>query len=94
MKKRPIIFSAPMVRANHAGRKSMTRRVITLPANARDVTYWTTWGSVPFAGERIHRVLSILRGSAVKCLGTNKDGSPRHPLYVPKNAPLAPWEAV
>ena len=49
------------------------------------------WGSVPFAADRIRRVLSILRGSAVKCLGTNKDGSPKHPLYIPKNAPLIPW---
>ena len=28
MKEHPIIFSAPMVLANHAGRKCMTRRVI------------------------------------------------------------------
>ena len=28
MKEYPIIFSAPMVLANHAGRKSMTRRVM------------------------------------------------------------------
>lgn len=25
------------------------------------------------------------------CLGTNKDGSPRHPLYLPKSTPLVMW---
>lgn len=25
------------------------------------------------------------------CLGTTKDGHPRHPLYVPADAPLVPW---
>lgn len=25
------------------------------------------------------------------CFGTTKDGDPRHPLYLPGNAPLVPW---
>lgn len=50
------------------------------------------WGSVPFARERILHVLSLLRGVKMFCLGANKDGSPKHPLYVPKNAALALWE--
>lgn len=27
------------------------------------------------------------------CLGTNKDGSPCHPLYLDTDTPLIPWEA-
>jgi len=31
------------------------------------------------------------RGKAINCWGTNKDGSPRHPLYVSPYAVLKPW---
>lgn len=33
----------------------------------------------------------LLKRSALMCLGYNKDGSPKHPLYVPKNAGAQPW---
>lgn len=26
------------------------------------------------------------------CLGTNKSGEPKHPLYLPNNAPIVPWK--
>lgn len=33
-------------------------------------------------------------GRPLVCLGTTKDGHPRHPLYVRKDAPLVPFEAA
>ena len=38
------------------------------------------WGSHPFARERGRQLLS--KHGPLICLGTTKDGSPRHPLYV------------
>jgi hypothetical protein len=32
-----------------------------------------------------------LANAGVVCLGENKDGSPKHPLYVAKSAPLVEW---
>lgn len=34
---------------------------------------------------------SKFRALGFMCLGINKNGSPKHPLYLPNNAPLMPW---
>lgn len=36
-------------------------------------------------------VSSLRSRSYLACVGYNKDGSPKHPLYAPKNAGLRPW---
>lgn len=45
------------------------------------------WGRIP-KREHVKDVLFRLRGLKFYCLGVNKDGSPKHPLYVPYSAPL------
>lgn len=46
-----------------------------------------------FVRARIATVVKLLEASKdpVYCLGTAKDGSPRHPLMLPARAELAPW---
>lgn len=53
------------------------------------------WGAHPFARRQAALVLGHLRreGIPVLCLGTTKDGSPRHPLYVKADQPLIPFGA-
>jgi hypothetical protein len=41
-----------------------------------------------------HAVLYPLRNIELRCLGTTQDGSPRHPLYVPKTTAHVLFEAV
>src|SRR5690606_32613773 len=43
------------------------------------------WGKHGRLLQRDHQVLAILREMGVRphCLGTNGDGTPKHPLYVP-----------
>ncbi|MCA8326237.1 DUF1643 domain-containing protein [Burkholderia cepacia] len=43
--------------------------------------------------DRVAAVSKILRdaGARLWCLGTTKDGSPRHPLYVRADQPLIEW---
>lgn len=50
------------------------------------------WG-VNARPERVSAVNTILRdaGAHLWCLGTTKDGSPRHPLYVRADQPLIEW---
>ncbi len=46
-----------------------------------------------FLADRIERVVGLLAGHELLCLGTTKDGHPRHPLYLAKNTKLVPWRA-
>jgi hypothetical protein len=52
------------------------------------------WGAHPFARARARDVAQIFANDGIspRCLGTTKDGSPRHPLYVPYSQPLTPWQ--
>ena len=48
-----------------------------------------TWGA-HIEPER-QRELARIFGDLAMCLGTNGDGSPRHPLYLKYETPLVPW---
>lgn len=51
------------------------------------------WGSNPMA-MRVEQVRSLaghLHAAGALCLGTTKEGHPRHPLYVKADQPLIPW---
>jgi hypothetical protein len=51
------------------------------------------WGNGGSLGGRDRIVLSLLAADRRKfhCLGINRTGQPRHPLYVPRHSPLLPW---
>lgn len=49
------------------------------------------WGAHPFARQRARDVHGMLHAVDWRCLGTTADGSPRHPLYLRRDAELAPW---
>lgn len=50
------------------------------------------WGSHPMARAHVCRpIVDLLAASGACCLGTTKDGHPRHPLYVKGDQPLVPW---
>lgn len=52
------------------------------------------WGAHGGHLSRWRAVAKMLRehGAKLVCLGTNKDGSPKHPLYLRGDATLQPWE--
>ncbi|MGF1516525.1 MAG: DUF1643 domain-containing protein [Nodosilinea sp.] len=51
---------------------------------------WGNWGNL---GDRDRTVLTLLDPCRAKCrcLGHNRTGQPRHPLYVPRSISLQPW---
>lgn len=53
------------------------------------------WGADKMvSAERERAIYDVIRtaGDVPQCLGTTKDGHPRHPLYLRKDTPLEPWE--
>jgi hypothetical protein len=49
------------------------------------------WGSLGGFGDRAARVLEILRGRELACLGINQSGQPTHPLYLPYTTAPQPY---
>lgn len=72
--------------ADPVGRPENDRAIVEACKGAERVI--CGWGK--HAGDRGRYVLSILRAAGVRplCLAVNKDGSPRHPLYVGYGGPL------
>lgn len=52
------------------------------------------WGVHGALNGRAEVVVGLLEFSDLMCLGTTKDGRPRHPLYVPGDAPLTVWRGA
>ena len=53
------------------------------------------WGANARPG-RVDQVAGMagVRGVKLYCLGTTKDGAPRHPLYVRSDTPLYEWKVI
>jgi hypothetical protein len=73
------------------------------PENDMEIEAWciggrkliAAWGSLPkWAQPRIAAVMELLRGENLECLGINKDGSPKHPLYVRADAAVVPFSPM
>ena len=59
-------------------------------------TVVAAWGTNAYVQpERVQHVLGLAHqaGVALQCLGTNQNGSPRHPLFVPATKLLEAWPA-
>jgi len=51
------------------------------------------WGAFPEARDRAEHVMRMLRGAgvALHCLGTTKEGHPKHPLYLASSTKPVPF---
>jgi hypothetical protein len=52
------------------------------------------WGVEGARSRRADVVMGLLRSSTVYCVGTTRDGFPRHPLYLRGDSLLAPFVSV
>lgn len=61
---------------------------------AADGTMVAAWGAHPFAAARAAEVTSMLasHGTVLQAWKTTKAGHPHHPLYLPRDSRLTPWQ--
>ena len=83
-----------LLRAGPESEETWLENVQTiLDTSARSDLVVAAWGVHGQAEGRAERVLAALTGRCeVHCLGTTRDGHPRHPLYVPSATKLALFE--
>lgn len=60
-----------------------------------DKTVLCAWGANAYE-DRVEEVMDIFENNGIEtvCLGTTKDGHPRHPLYVKADHPFLPFKAL
>jgi hypothetical protein len=56
-----------------------------------EVPVVVAWGGHRLAAARVPAVLALLAGLPLACLGTNADGSPRHPCRLAHDTPMVPY---
>lgn len=61
-------------------------------SGAQLVAAWGASGPSGIVAVRVRHLVELNAGAEWWCLGTTRDGSPRHPLYVKGDAPLVRWE--
>lgn len=78
-----------MFRHSHTAVGATDRYIVQAVAEC-DGPLICAWGADKRARTRAGRVVEYLTegGAMPMCLGKSKDGSPRHPLYLKKDAPL------
>lgn len=74
---------------NDAVIAGMLKHVATIVPTGVAVAAWGTHVK-PARVEQL-QCLAAVAGVQWQCLGHNAAGSPKHPLYVPRTAPLVPW---
>lgn len=62
-----------------------------LGAVSRAQTIIAAWGAKGGLNQQDRHVSGLLGQVSLKCLGTTKDGCPKHPLYIASNQPLEPY---
>lgn len=66
-------------------------RTLAMQADEIVVAWGASEGPVEGRADAAVEVLTTHSGPFLKALGTTKDGSPRHPLYVRADAPRIDW---
>lgn len=75
----------PIEKAQHPVGPANDAAILAVTEGRRIIAAWGA--SVErYAPGRVAHVLQMLEGRKTECLGLTADGSPRHPLYVPKLA--------
>jgi len=62
----------------------------SIPNGVPVIAAWGQWGDYLDRAAQVRRMIAAA-GLDLSCLGLNKDGTPKHPLYVPGDVRPAPY---
>jgi hypothetical protein len=77
--------------------ESVDRNTLTIISAAKGAALVVVgWGTEQIAQQPAQALATHFVNAGIRpmCLGVNKDGSPKHPLYLPYSTPLQLWKAA
>lgn len=87
----PVVIKNDREAANHPSHYTLLTGMLHLCSTV--VPCWGSWDFIEAAELKVHSLIQAA-GKPVMCFGRNKDGTPKHPLYLKSDCELVPYTRI